>query len=259
MTEGRLAFGPIKLFFDYYLMHRTALMYDPYIGQPDNRGRTSIPAEELERRIDGAFAAGWPVGIHTTGDHGIDLTTQALVRGMERAGGAPGRCHLIHAYFPSDETLDALAHHHIAVAAQPPFIHVWGDTVVEAVGEKRAARFNPLRSLLDRGITVGGGADSPIVWHNPWVGIYAAVTRKTQGGRVLNIKEAITAAEAVRCYTRDAAALLDEAATRGTIEPGKLADFTLIDRDVLSIDPEMIPNTTVLATIVGGEVVYRAE
>jgi predicted amidohydrolase YtcJ len=259
MTEGRLAFGPIKLFFDYFIMHRTALMYDPYLGQPDNRGRTSIPAEELERRIDGAFAAGWPVGIHTTGDHGIDITTRALVRGMERAGGAPGRCHLIHVYFPSDEALDALAHHHIAVAAQPPFIHVWGDTVVEAVGEKRAARFNPLRTLLDRGITVGGGADSPIAWHNPWVGIYAAVTRKTQGGRVLNITEAITAAEAVRCYTRDAASLLDEAATRGTIEPGKLADFTLIDRDVLSIDPEMIPNTKVLATIVGGEVVYRAE
>jgi predicted amidohydrolase YtcJ len=259
LSQGRLTFGPMKLLYDLFIMHRTALMYEPYLGQPENRGRASLSIDELQRRIDGALAAGWPVGIHTTGDHGIDQTLGALVRGIEKAGGAPGRCHLIHAYFPTDKALDTLARHHIAVAVQPPFIHAWGDTLAEVLGEKRAARFYPLRSMLDRGITVGGGADSPIVWHNPWVGIYAAVTRTTQGGRVLNAAEAITPMEAVRIYTRDAAAVIGEEASRGSIEPGKLADFTLIDRDVLSIDPALIPNTKVMATIVGGKVAYRAD
>jgi predicted amidohydrolase YtcJ len=90
------------------------------------------------------------------------------------------------------------------------------------------------------------------------VGIYAAATRKTEGGRVLGKEERITVEEALRCYTLGSAAILEQENVRGSIEAGKMADFTIVDRDILAIDPEQIPGTRVLKTIVGGEVVYEA-
>ncbi|MBC8446398.1 MAG: amidohydrolase [Chloroflexi bacterium] len=258
LNEGRLTIGPIKLLFDLFVMHKTALMYEPYVGQAGNFGMSQISQEELQRRIDEAFGAGWPVGIHTTGDRGIDIVASAVEKGIEKAGGPPGRCHLIHVYFPTDKALDIAGRCGLAIAAQPTFIRTWGETVRAFVGQGRAERFKPLRTMLDRGLIVGGGADSPITWHNPWIGIYAAATRKTEGGRILGEKERITVEEALRCYTLGSAAILEEERIRGSIEVGKLADFTVIDRDILAIDLEHIPATKVLKTIVGGEVAYEA-
>ena len=258
LQEGRLTFGPIKLGFDRWIMHRTALMYEPYVGQADNFGSTGVPEEELQRQIDEAFGAGWPVGIHTTGDRGVDIVASAIEKGIEKAGGPPGRSHLIHVYYPTDKMFDIAGRCGLAIAAQPTFVRTWGETVRAFVGQERAERFSPLRTMLDRGITVGGGADSPITWHNPWVGIYAAATRKTEGGRILGEKERITVEEALRCYTLGSAAILEKEEIRGSIEVGKLADFTVIDRDILAIDLEQIPATKVLKTIVGGEIAYEA-
>ena len=257
LQEGRLTFGPIKLGFDRWIKHRTALMYEPYVGQADNFGSTGVPEEELQRQIDEAFGAGWPVGIHTTGDRGVDIVASAIERGIEKVGQAPGRSHLIHVYFLREKAVEIASRHSLAIAAQPTFIHTWGETVRAFVGQERAERFKPLRTMLDQGFTVGGGADSPITWHNPWVGIYAAATRKTEGGRILGEKERITVEEALRCYTLGSAAILEEENVRGSIEVGKMADFTVIDRDILAIDLEQIPATKVLKTIVGGEVAYE--
>ncbi len=258
LTVGRLSFGPIKLLFDGWIMHRTALLHEPYVGLPDHVVRSWLSQKELGRRIDKAFEAGWPVGIHTTGDRGSDIAASTLAQAIETAGGSPGRSHLIHVYFPTEEMLDITLRHDLAIAAQPAFIRTWGETVRAFVGEDRARRFKPLRTMLDRGLTVGGGADAPITWPDPWTGIYAAVTRRTEGGQVLGERERITVEEALRCYTLGSAAILQQEDIRGSIEEGKLADFTIIDRDILAIDPEGIMETRVLKTIVGGEVVYDA-
>jgi len=135
---------------------------------------------------------------------------------------------------------------------------VWGETVRQFVGETRGAAFTPMRTFLDRGLITGCGTDAPITWPNPWVGIYAAATRKTEGGRVLGKDERISVREALRCYTTGSAGIFEQENERGSIEPGKLADLTVIDRDILSVDAEEIPGTRVLKTIVGGEVVYSA-
>jgi predicted amidohydrolase YtcJ len=258
LNEGRLTFGPIKLLFDCMIMHRTALMYEPYVGHPHNQGTSWISKEELQRQVDSAFSAGWPVGIHTTGDRGADIVASAIEKGIKKTGMAPGRCHLIHAYYPKEKALDIASRHDLAIAVQPTFIRTWGETVRAFVGQERAEGFLPLRTMLDRGLVVGGGADSPITWHDPWMGIYAAVTRKTEGGRILGQEERITTEEAVRCYTLGSATVLGQEEIRGSIEAGKVADFTVIDRDLLAIDAQDIPGTRVLKTIIGGEVAYEA-
>ena len=90
------------------------------------------------------------------------------------------------------------------------------------------------------------------------MGIYAAVTRRTTGGRVLGEHQRITVQEALRCYTTGSVGVFEQECERGSIEPGKLADLIVIDRDILAIDAEKIPETRVLKTLVGGEVVYSA-
>jgi predicted amidohydrolase YtcJ len=258
MREGWLTLAPIKLGYDRWVMHKTALLYDPYVGEPDNFGITRVSAEELQRRINAAFAAGWPVGIHATGDRGIDVVASAIETGYEEVGEPCGRCHLVHVYFPTKKAQDIAFRLDMAIAAQPPFIRTWGETVRAFVGDERAGRFKPLRTLLDRGLAVGGGADSPVAWQDPWVGIYAAATRRTEGGGVLGEEERISVEEALRCYTLGSAAVVGEEELRGSIEVGKLADLTIIDRDILAIDREEIPGTKVLWTLVDGEIAYAA-
>ena len=257
LREGRLTFGPIKLAYDLWVMHRTALLYDPYIGDPHGFGTTRISALELQDQVNGALQAGWPVGIHATGDHGIDVAASAIEAGLKEARRPPGRCHLIHVYFPTEKAQDIASRYDIAIAAQPTFIRTWGESLRDIVGDQRAERFKPLRMLLDWGLVVGGGADSPVTWHSPWLGIYAAATRKTEGGRILGEDERITVEEALRCYTGGSAAVVGEEDLRGSIEPGKLADLTVVDRDVVVIDPEEIPGTKTLSTVVGGEIVFK--
>ena len=105
---------------------------------------------------------------------------------------------------------------------------------------------------------VAGGSDAPVVSYNPFLGMYAAVTRRTQTGRVLGSEEKVTVEEAIRLFTINAAYSTFEEDLKGSIEVGKLADMIVLDRDILTIPPEEIKEIRVLMTMIGGEVVYKA-
>lgn len=257
--EGRLSVGPLKIFFDPFVMHKTALMYDPYEGEPDNRGYATMEVGQLRGYLQQAVAARWPVGIHTTGDRGIDLVSESLADTLSQAGPLLGPSHLIHVYFPTEQALQRLGQWQVGVAAQPAFITAWGDSLLKFVGPARAARFLPLETLRCQGIVVGGGSDAPIAHYNPFLGIYAAVTRRMTSGRILGENERISREAALFLYTLGAAHLLGEANQRGSIEPGKDADLVVLDRDLFTIPEEEIPHVRVLWTVVGGEVVCAQE
>jgi predicted amidohydrolase YtcJ len=126
--------------------------------------------------------------------------------------------------------------------------------------------FHPYRKWLDAGVTIGGGSDHMIrtdpmgstnPW-DPWLGIWVAVTRRTARGDVLNRDQRLTRLEALRFYTINNAYLHHEEHEKGTIEPGKLADLIVVDRNPLNCPEEDIRGTCVLTTIMGGKVVYQA-
>jgi hypothetical protein len=111
--------------------------------------------------------------------------------------------------------------------------------------------------MIEMGIIAGGNCDYPITDANPMIQIYEAVTRKTSTGLVVGIDEAISVMDAIRVYTYNGAYLEKEEHKKGSIEPGKFADFVVIDRDILSTPVEEIKNIKVLKTIVDGQIIFN--
>ena len=116
-----------------------------------------------------------------------------------------------------------------------------------------------MRTYLDAGVPLAGSSDSYITDYNPWVGMHAAVNRRTVTGRDLGKeREALTPEEALRSYTLGGAFAVGREDRQGSISPGKLADLVVLDRDPLTIDPDESDRVKPTATMVGGKWVYRA-
>jgi len=256
-SEGHCyRFGPVKLFYDGLIMHRTAYMYEAYPGEPENFGTTEMSLEGLRARVEQTWRAGWPVGIHVTGDRALTEAARVISQICRQSG--KRRSHTIHAYFPTTEALCLHSEAMIGVALQPAFIRAWGETLKSFLGKERASRFLPLRTYLKAGVTIGGGSDAPVVHWNPFRGMATAIDRETLGGEHLGENESLTNLEALALYTRQAAQVLGIEREVGSIEPGKMADLIVVDRDVLTCSGKELALTQVKLTMVSGRIVYRS-
>lgn len=151
-----------------------------------------------------------------------------------------------------------MAEHNIAAVLQPTFIYWEGDLIFRDVGRQRALNYKPARKLLDRGVVVTGSSDIPsTVSTNPFVSLYALVTRKNNLGNLVAADQAISRLEALKTYTIAGTWLTREEQLKGTIEVGKLADLTVLDRDCFSVSDEEIKDIRTDMTVVGGKVVYE--
>jgi hypothetical protein len=257
LVEGRLTFGPLKYFWDMFVMHKSALMREAYLGEPDNRGASFVSPAEFRKTLSAAFDAGWPVGVHCTGDRALDELTDMLEAEKERMAGLPPS-HIIHAYFPSASAMEICRDLKVGFAVQPGFIRDWGDTLPLLIGDRRASRFLPLRTMLANDLKVGGGSDAPIIRMCPVADMAVAISRQTACGRCLDVSECLRAEDVLRIYTTGAAALAGKEKELGSLEAGKSADFTVLDRDIRSLPAPDIAEAMVLMTVVEGRAVYRA-
>ncbi len=221
--DGKLRVGPMKLFFDGGVMWRTAYMYEPFHGEPGNFGSTRVEAQKLKARIFELHQRGWSTGIHCTGDHALELATGFQAEAIKRWPDTNTRHFAIHGYFPTEKTLETMRQVRIPAAVQPRFLYAWGETMVDYIGLERASRFKPLRTYLDTGIILAGGSDAAVVSYNPFLGMEAAVTRRTASGRVLGTEEVVSVEEILRAYTMGSAYITFEENVRGSIKVGKLA------------------------------------
>ena len=134
-----------------------------------------------------------------------------------------------------------------------------GSWVPDRLGQKRAEEGAYVwKSLIEAGAVVTNGTDAPVERVDPLASYYAAVTRRLPDGTDFYPAQTMSREEALRAYTLDAAYAAFEEDIKGSLEPGKLADITVLSKDILEIPPEEILNTHVLYTIVGGKVRYRA-
>ena len=235
---------------------RTALMHEPYEGQPGNTGTQLIPAETLKEMTRMGHEAGFQVAIHAIGDKAIDIAMDAYEHAQEASPRPDPRHQIVHCYFPSEDALNRIGELGVVVNTQAPFLYWLGDSFIEAVGRERASRCIPLRTMMERGIAVGNSHDATVTPPLPTVGIYASVARRTIRGETMGGCEAISPLQALQTYTTLAARHAHMEDRIGSLEPGKYADIAVWSDNPVSAEAEEIRALEVEMTAVQGVIRY---
>jgi predicted amidohydrolase YtcJ len=253
-----LRIGAMKIFTDGSLIARTAAMTADYDGQPGNRGYLQADAAELTERVIAAHRAGWQVAAHAIGDRAIDVALAAFAAAAGKHPRADPRHRIEHFAAARPDQVKIAAERAVVAVPQGRFSTELGDGMLASVGPARHAWLYRQRSLLDAGLVLPGSSDRPVVQGAPLLGIHDMVNRRAASGEPFNAAEAVTPFEALRAYTYGSAYASRAERVKGSIEPGKLADFTVLSEDPTAVDPSRIAGLRVLATIVGGEIRYGA-
>jgi hypothetical protein len=258
MGDELLRFQGLKILIDGGIGGRTALLREPYEGTPDNSGILTVPVENLQKLVDAANRRGMLCGVHCAGGKAMDIVLDAY-RKTDKVKPIKGRrFYLIHAYQPSEENFKTCRELGVLAASQPSFLYYLGDSYHENVGPERSEWLKPHRAWIDHGIVVGGGTDSPVTPYPPFPSLWAAIARRTEvKGTQMGTEQCVTREEAIRMYTVNGAYLSFEESLKGSLEPGKLADMVILDRDILTCPEDEIRDTRVLRTFLGGKTVYR--
>ena len=251
-----LRIGAMKIFSDGSLIGRTAAMCCDFEGEAGNRGFFQMDVERLRRTITRAHRAGWQVATHAIGDRAV-ATVLDIYRDALAAHPRPGHRHRIeHCGVCRPEDVGRLAALGVIPVPQGRFISEIGDGMLAALGPERSAWCYRQRSFLEAGLLLPGSSDRPVVRGAPLLGIHDMVNQRTASGHPFNPAEALTAEEAIRCYTLHSAHAAFREADTGSLAAGKLADFAVLSADPTAIDPEGIGAVEVLATVVGGRVAH---
>ena len=252
-----LSMGALKMAIDGGLTSKTQLSSWPYLGEEKPReAPLRLDLNKLDGWVKEAHDAGWSVGIHVMGDIAIQKAVDAMYQAY-LANPVKRRHQVIHAYYPTKDSLEKMAEMGVIAALQPAFIYNEADGYETLLPRDKIESFLPMRSYIDAGVMVASSTDMPSAHVNPYWGLYSAVTRKGIQGHQLGTKECMTIHEGLRSMTLHGAYMSEEEEIKGSLEPGKLADMVILDNNLLTIDEENIKNIQALRTIVDGETVYQ--
>jgi predicted amidohydrolase YtcJ len=263
--------GPIKFFLDGGMLNGTAFMRQPWppgetyqIIENDYRGLLFTSLEQTKILAGEAAKRKWSVTAHCAGEGGMDVLLDAYEYVDRTTPIKDLRFCITHANFPSAQNLKRCEQLGVCADVQPAWLYKDGATLHKVLGGERVRWFQPYKSWL-RHTVIGGGSDHMIKldprkatnpW-DPWLAIEVCLTRETEKGLVLNPEEALSREEALRLYTINNAYLHREEKVKGSLEPGKLADLIVIDRDYLTCPTEEVSQIRVQTTMVGGRVVFE--
>jgi predicted amidohydrolase YtcJ len=257
-----LSVRSIKLFFDGALGSRGAAFFEPYQDDPDNNGLLRITPEYITAISKAALEADMGVNTHCIGIRGNRLCLEAYEKALQENPKLGHRFRIEHAQIIEKQDVEKFASLGIIPAMQPT--HCTSDMyfVEDRVGPERAKGAYAWRWFIDAGLVIPCGSDFPVESNNPLLGIYAAVTRQDptgwpEGG--WHPEQRMTIEEAIKGFTIWAAYGAFQEDVLGSIEVGKYADFTVLDKDILQIAPKEILTTNAVYTIVGGKIRYRSQ
>jgi predicted amidohydrolase YtcJ len=269
----RLRLGPVKTCTDGSIQVFTCAFYDPYITldsehtRRNPRGVLQMSPNEINDIVLEAHHKGYQLAIHAQGDYGIDVAIDAIQYAMWRYPRVDSRHRIEHCQCVTPEGLKRMRRLGVIGSFYPHHTWYWADRHVSTfIGKERASRIDPMKSAIKAGVVTIAHSDAPIAaigdplfGAEPLFGIWCAVNRKTREGMLLGPEERITPMEGIRAYTINAAYASFEEKIKGSIEPGKLADFVILSENPCEVDPWEIRNIKVERTITGGETVFQAE
>lgn len=255
----------VKLSLDGSPQGRTAWLTKPYKVPPpdqpkDYRGYPAIAkAEDREALVNEAFQNNWQVLAHCNGDAASDAFIEAVAKAEGKYGKGDRRTVMIHAQAVREDQLDEMKE----LAIIPSFFGMqtfyWGDWHRDVtMGEERAFRWDPAVSAIKRGMLFTEHHDAPVATPSAMMIVFASVNRTSRSGAVIGPEQRISPYMALKSITASAAYQYFEENTKGTLKPGKLADFVILDKNPIDVAPQTIKDIRVLQTIKEGETVYRA-
>jgi predicted amidohydrolase YtcJ len=244
-----LKLGFVKILADGSLGGRTAALSEAYSDKPDTKGMMLYTQRKLNSLVSKVHSAGLQLAIHAIGDRAIDSVLKAYEKALEESPHRDHRHRIEHCSVLNPKLISHMKRLSLIASVQPHFVvsDFWAE---DRVGKARGRWMFPFKTLMKEGLVLASGSDCPVENISPILGIWAAAARKNVP------EEALTAEEALKTYTMNAAYSSFEEQIHGSIEVGKLADFTVLSEDLLSISPDRIRDVSVEMTIVGGKTVY---
>ncbi|MGH7701318.1 MAG: amidohydrolase, partial [Gemmatimonadales bacterium] len=255
--------GGLKGYVDGSAGSRTAYFFEPFSDSAGYAGLMQTAERDLRAWIGGADSAGLRLAIHAIGDRANALLLDILdsvARAHDVDGPRERRFRDEHAQHLRARDIPRFAKIPVVASMQPYHAIDDGRWLEKRIGPRRIRTTYAFRDLLDAGAPLAFGSDWTVAPLDPLLGVYAAVTRRTLDGRHPDgwvPEQKITVAEALRAYTAGNAWALFAEQKWGTLAPGYYADVVVLDRDLLRVPPESIPEARVTYTVVGGRVVYR--
>ncbi len=273
--DDRLRVGPLKIVADGGILAGTAYMREPYspaaaalygVADPSYRGFLTIPADKIRNIMRAGHRLGWQMCAHVTGDAGVDAVLDAFAAADADRPIRDRRFTLIHAYFPTEAVARRAAGLGVLVDTQPAWYYKDADALLPALGEARMRPFIGLAQWRRAGVTValntdhmfGLDPDASLNPYDPFLTMFVAVTRRTQGGQVIGPEQAVSREDALRMMTANAAYLSFDERRKGSIEVGKLGDLVVLSDDFLACPPDRIKDVRARVTVLGGKVVFEA-
>ncbi len=258
-TGEYLTVRAIKLFSDGALGSSGAALWQDYSDEPGNQGLLLITPEALERVARDAAAKGFQVCTHAIGDRANRLVLDAYAAVL--GGRNDKRFRIEHAQVVSLPDFQRFAD--FSVIASMQATHATSDMrwAARRLGPDRVTGAYAWQRFLKIGVPVANGSDFPVEEANPMLGLYAAITRQDLKGTPAGgwqPEQRMTREQALKSWTLDGAYAAFEEKNKGSLEPGKLADLLILDRDIMTAPAAEIPRTQVRMTILGGRVVHQA-
>jgi len=262
----------LKIYLDGGMLTGSAYMRQPWgvspiysITDPSYRGLLFVEPDRLWRIAAAALRADLQLTAHAVGDGAVHALIVAYERVNAELPVRERRPCLSHANFMSAEAIEKMRELGIVADLQPAWLYLDGATLRAHFGDERLAWFQPYKTLFERGVVVGGGSDHmqkigrrrSLNTYDPFLGMWTVLTRQPRWtDQPLHPEQRITREQAIRLYTTQNAYLIFAESERGSLEAGKLADFIILDRDVLACPLDDLKDTEVRQTYLGGRCIY---
>lgn len=254
-----LTLGPLKLFADGSLGGRTAALTYPYADEPLNSGMPIYTQDELDQLVSLAAQNNLQVAVHAIGDRAIDMVLDSCEKARRAQAHWTARPRIIHAQITRLDQLKRMASLGVVCDIQPIFVPTDLHFVEKRIGAEKARWSYAWKTMGDLGIHTAGGSDSPVESCNPLWGMHAAITRQDHQGyppRGWHPMERLSPKNALALLTQGSAYAAHEERIKGSLSPGKLADFVILPADPTEVPPDELLTMQVTATYVGGQRVF---